>query len=260
MHNCNGNVHAIERFGTFDGPGLRYVLFLQGCPFQCQYCHNRDSWSTRPHTLMSVSDVFADFESHQAFYAHGGLTVSGGEPLLQLDFVHALFDEAKKRNIHTTLDTSAACYGKHKESQARALLALTDLVLLDIKAVDEAAHQSLTGANNRGIKAFLELCEALKKQVIIRHVLIPTLNDDQHSITEFEDYVTRFRCVEKIEVLPYHSHGAHKWEALGESYPLTGLPDMDKDVAKNVELRLNNTLKQRMQKKSSEILLSLLKD
>ena len=245
MHSCSGNVHAIERFGTFDGPGIRYVLFLQGCPFQCQYCHNRDSWSTRTNTLMSVEDVLDDYGTHQAFYRQGGLTVSGGEPLLQTPFVQALFEAAKTRGIHTTLDTSAACYSSRKEAQTRALLAFTDLVLLDIKAIDDGAHRNLTGASNQGVQAFFELCDTLQKKVIVRHVLIPTLNDDELSLSLFEAYVTKFRCVERIEILPYHTHGAQKWSALGKTYPLAGIPPMDSAFAKQIERRFNDILKHR---------------
>ncbi len=242
MTNSKGNVYAIERFGTFDGPGIRYVLFLQGCPLQCIYCHNRDSWSTKTNTLMSVEDVLEDYHNHQAFYTNGGLTVSGGEALMQMAFVEHLMMEAKKQGIHTALDTSAACYKPKDDDRMRQLLDSVDLVLLDIKAIDNDEHKALTGASNHGVKAFLDLCEQTQQNVIVRHVLIPEINDDTKAIEQLKTYLMPYRCIQKIEILPYHPSGEYKWEALGEAYPLKGLQAMDKTKAKAVENELNQAL------------------
>ena len=243
MKHSKGNVHNIETFGTFDGPGVRYVLFLQGCPFQCKFCHNRDSWSTETNSLMSVEDVLSDFETYKAFYRNGGITVSGGEPLMQTEFVRELFKAAKEKGIHTTLDTSAACFNHKKAALIREILTYTDLVLLDIKHIDEDKHKSLTNASNKQVLAFLDLLETIGKPTIIRHVLIPGINDDENSIDRLEGHLMNYRCVDKVEVLPYHTNGKFKWEAMGLTYPLEGVPAMDKQTAKAIEERLNQSIR-----------------
>jgi len=242
MKHSKGNIHNIETFGTFDGPGVRYVLFLQGCPFKCKFCHNRDSWSSRVNSLMSVQAVLDDYATYEPFYKNGGMTVSGGEPLMQAPFVRDLFQAAKEKNIHTTLDTSAACFNPQKKDLVKEVLTHTDLVLLDIKHIDEAAHKSLTGASNHQVLSFLDLLESLGKKTIIRHVLIPTINDDETSINRLKNHLRHYQCIEKVEVLPYHTHGRHKWEDMGLSYPLEGIPPMDKQTATEVENDLNQTL------------------
>lgn len=242
MKPFKGNVHTIEPFGTFDGPGIRYVLFLQGCPFQCKFCHNRDSWSTHENTLISVSDILNDYANYEPFYKKGGLTLSGGEPLMQAEFVKTLFKKAHEKNIHTTLDTSAACFSLKNAPLIEEVLDYTDLVLLDIKHIDPLAHKALTNATNTRVLQFLDVLEKRQQKTIIRHVLIPTINDDTESIQRFKEYIKHYRAIEKVEVLPYHSHGKYKWEALGLSYPLDGIEDMDKTTAKKVEIMLNDAL------------------
>ena len=146
MNQCKDmmlNVYAIERMGMFDGPGVRYVLFLQGCPFKCKYCHNRDSWSTDQNSLMSPEEILQDFLKYSMFYGTGGITVSGGEPLLQLDGLIALFKLFKEHNIHTCLDTSGGLFSRQKAPKYRELLHYTDLVLLDIKHIDDTVHRDL---------------------------------------------------------------------------------------------------------------------
>ncbi len=242
MKHSKGNIHNIETFGTFDGPGIRYVLFLQGCPFKCGFCHNRDSWSTKTNSLMSVDDVMQDYANYEAFYKKGGITVSGGEPLMQASFVYDLFKTAKNKHIHTTLDTSAACYNPKNNAIIKDVLSQTDLVLLDIKHIDKQAHQTLTGSSNHHVLAFLDLLEALNIKTIIRHVLIPTINDDEQSILSLQNHLKHYHTIEKVEVLPYHTNGKHKWTDLGLDYPLEGIPPMEKSVAMAVEKRLNQNL------------------
>jgi len=242
MNPFKGNIHNIETFGTFDGPGIRYVLFLQGCPFQCKFCHNRNSWSTKTNSLMSVDDVLNDYANYEAFYKKGGLTVSGGEPLMQGAFVLELFKQAKAFNIHTTLDTSAACFSERKKPLIKEILKYTDLVMLDLKHIDEAEHKALTNASNKHVLSFLDLLETVNQPTILRHVLIPTINDQASTIKRFKDYIQPFKCLEKVEVLPYHTNGKHKWNDLNLAYPLEGIPPMDKTKAKNVETVLNQSL------------------
>ncbi|MFP4286105.1 MAG: pyruvate formate-lyase-activating protein [Candidatus Izemoplasmataceae bacterium] len=214
------NVHMVEPFGMFDGPGIRYVLFLQGCPFRCKFCHNRNTWSTKTHTIMSVQDVLEDFNKYKAFYKKGGITVSGGEPLLQIDFLIELFKNAKALGIHTTLDTSAACFNKDKLSQIDTLLSYTDLVLLDIKHMNELAHKDLVGASNKNVLAFANHLNKLNQPTIIRHVLIPSINNDEESLKALYDFTHDMKNIIDIEILPYHSQGKHKWYDLGLEYPL----------------------------------------
>ena len=218
-----GNVHSIETLGAFDGPGIRYVLFLQGCPFQCQYCHNRDTWSTKQNKRMSVEEILNDYQKYQHFYKKGGLTVSGGEPLLQLPFVIELFKEAKLRGIHTCLDTSAACFNTKDQSRFKELMALTDLVLLDIKHIDPQKHKTLTGSSNENVLAFARYLDELNVSVVIRHVLVPTMTDDLDDLMKLRSFLDTLSNVVNIEILPYHIKGIHKWKELGLSYPLLGI-------------------------------------
>lgn len=215
-----GNVHSIETLGAFDGPGIRYVLFLQGCPFQCQYCHNRDTWSTRQNKRMSVEEILDDYKKYQRFYKKGGLTVSGGEPLLQLPFLIELFTEAKKQNIHTCLDTSAACFNAKAEKRFKELMDVTDLVLLDIKHIDPKKHETLTGSTNEHVLEFARYLDELGVSVIIRHVLVPTITDDKEDLMKLRSFLDTLTNVLNIEILPYHTKGIMKWKELGLSYPL----------------------------------------
>ena len=241
-NDLTGNIHSVETFGTFDGPGVRYVLFLQGCPLQCKFCHNRDSWSIKTNRLLSVQNILDDFETYRPFYNNGGLTVSGGEPLMQPAFLDALFKQAKTRNIHTTLDTSAGNFNPNTPSRVTSILKHTDLVMLDFKHIDSNEHKALTGKSNANIIEFLNLLESLNQPTIIRHVLIPTINDDEFTIKRMHDFLSTYQCVKGIEVLPYHTSGKQKWKAMGLAYPLEGIPPMDKNTAKTVEARLNKPL------------------
>lgn len=228
-----GNVHSIETFGAFDGPGIRYVLFLQGCPFRCQYCHNRDTWGIHDNKLMSVEEILHDFEKYSHFYRNGGLTVSGGEALLQLDFLIELFREAKHRNIHTCLDTSAGCYNDMQDDKYKELLSYTDLVLLDIKHIDDLEHIKLTKHSNYRVLCFAKLLSELNIKTMIRHVLLPTINDQEHYLQKLRSFLDQLSNIVKIEVLPYHKTGIKKWEDLGYEYELYHIEEpTDLDVEK----------------------------
>ena len=234
-----GNIHAIETMGAFDGPGIRYVLFLQGCPFQCQYCHNRDSWSTKENRLMTVDDVMSDYKKYSKFYKKGGLTVSGGEPLLQLPFLIELFKRAQEEDIHTCLDTSAGCFHQEDERYLE-LIKYTDLVLLDIKHINPEKHFKLTKSHNRQVLEFARFLDAHETKIIIRHVLVPTLTDDRQDLTDLRAFLDTLHHVSNIEVLPYHRSGIYKWLQMGFEYPISDIQEPSKDDVARAEAILKN--------------------
>jgi pyruvate formate lyase activating enzyme len=214
-----GWVHSVESFGTLDGPGIRYILFLQGCPLNCLYCHNPDSRVSCRGKETTVAEVIADIRTYRSFLNKGGVTLSGGEPLLQPEFSLAVIRACKELGLHTAIDTSGAV----SLEKSRQALSAADLVLLDIKSIDPKVCQELTGQDNRNTLATLEYCEAHQKSVWIRHVLVPgyTLND--LNLNKLADHILRFACVKKVELLPYHTLGEYKWEAMGLTYPLAGV-------------------------------------
>lgn len=235
MKKSRGNIHSIETLGTFDGPGVRYVLFLQGCPFQCKYCHNRDTWSTKNNHLMTVEDVLLDYDKYKSFYKNGGITASGGDPMLQVDFLIELFREAKARGIHTCLDTAASCYTPKDNEKYLTLLSYTDLVLLDIKHIDRAKHTFITGFSNDHVLKFALLLDEIKKPMVIRHVLVPGLSNAREDLVSLRTFLDTLSCVKRIEVLPYHTKGRMKWESMGLDYPLPDTPEPSEDEVKMAE-------------------------
>jgi pyruvate formate lyase activating enzyme len=234
------NVHSIETLGAFDGPGIRYVLFLQGCPFQCQYCHNRDTWSTNNNKLMTVSEILLDYKKYAHFYKKGGLTVSGGEPLLQLPFLVSLFKKAKEIGIHTCLDTSAACFNPKKQDQFKELMSYTDIVLLDIKHIDPIKHQNLTGSTNAQVLEFARYLDELRTKVILRHVLVPTISDSEEDLTKLRSFLDTLTNIAGIEVLPYHTKGIQKWKQMGLVYPIPEIKEPDQMMIERAERILKN--------------------
>lgn len=235
-----GNIHSVETLGTFDGPGIRYVVFFQGCPFQCQYCHNRDTWSTKQNHLMEVEEILTDYKKYQKFYKNGGLTASGGDPILQLDFLTELFAQAKQQGIHTCLDTAASCFNHKQSDKYQELLKYTDLVLLDIKHIKNDQHKVITGSTNDHVLAFATLLESLEKPMIIRHVLVPGLTDQEEDLKALRTYLDTLHFVQGIEVLPYHSKGQMKWESMGLDYPLKDTKEPSKEDVKKAEFILKD--------------------
>ena len=230
----DGYIHSVESFGTVDGPGLRFVIFCQGCPMRCQYCHNPDSWKVGEGTRMSPQALMAQYERNKAFYSSGGLTVTGGEPLLQIDFLLELFALAKQRHIHTCIDTSGATYREGRSAyndKLDKLMALTDLVLLDIKHIDAPAHKKLTGMDNRGILAFARYLENKCVPVWIRHVVVPGVTDGEQALLRLGCFIAGLSNVKALDVLPYHTMGAAKYAQLGIPYPLEGVPPMSREGA-----------------------------
>ncbi|MEC1262589.1 pyruvate formate-lyase-activating protein [Bacillus swezeyi] len=223
----NGNIHSIETFGTVDGPGIRYVIFTQGCLLRCQFCHNADTWEIGAGKQMSVSEIVHDVQSYLPFIqsSGGGITVSGGEPLLQLPFVIELFKACKKLGIHTALDSSGGCYSRARsfQKQITELIKYTDLVLLDIKHINRQKHIKLTGVPNDHILDFAGFLNEQQVPVWIRHVLVPGISDIDADLITLGEFIGTLANVQKVEVLPYHKLGVYKWEALGIEYPLKGV-------------------------------------
>lgn len=213
-----GRIHSIESFGTVDGPGIRFVIFMQGCPLRCLYCHNPDTWEVRGEAKyqMTPTELLTEVLRYKNFIAKGGVTVTGGEPLLQPEFLREFFRLCKEEGIHTALDTS----GYICSSKAFNVLDFVDLVLLDIKTIDPVLHPRLTGVEQTNTLLFLNELERRSLPTWIRHVIVPGLTDDEASLTGLARYISRFEVVQKTELLPYHIMGAHKYEALGLAYPL----------------------------------------
>ena len=230
----NGFVHSTESFGTVDGPGVRFVIFLQGCPMRCQYCHNPDTWKMNTGAVRSAQSLIQEYERNKAFYAKGGITVTGGEALMQIDFLLELFTLAKQKNIHTCLDTSGITYRPGNSSyneKLDALMKVTDLVMLDIKHIDPEGHKALTGHDNAGILAFARYLEEKNVPVWIRHVVVPGITDEEGQLTRLGSFLGTLSNVKALDVLPYHIMGVTKYEQLNIPYPLDGVPPATKDQA-----------------------------
>lgn len=222
-----GHVHSVESFGSVDGPGIRYIIFLKGCPMRCQFCHNPDTWDSRGAQDMTVDELLDKAERFRSYWgAEGGITVSGGEALMQIDFLLELFTEAHRRNITTCLDTSAQPFrpdNKQWMDKFEALMKVTDTVLLDIKHIDDEGHRRLTGHTNRNILDCARWLSDHKIPVWIRHVLIPGITDDDALLHRLRDFIDTLSNVERVEVLPYHTLGVYKYKELGIDYPLSGV-------------------------------------
>ena len=219
-----GKIHSIETFGAVDGPGIRFVVFLQGCPMRCKYCHNPDTWKLDAGKDMSVRELMTEILKYRHYFgSDGGVTVSGGEPLVQIDFVIELFKALKAEGIHTCIDTSGASFNQEIIAKIDELLSYTDLVLLDIKHIDNNMHKELTGLNNDNILRFAEYLDSKKIPVWIRHVIVPTITTDEKYLMSLKMFIDTLSNVEKVEVLPYHTLGVAKYKELDIPYPLEGV-------------------------------------
>lgn len=231
-----GRIHSFESFGTVDGPGIRFVVFLQGCPMRCLYCHNPDTWVTGGGTEYSAEEVAARALKYKNYFAGGGgVTVSGGEPMLQSQFVTQFFTIVKNAGVSTALDTSGVMFNEADPHAYDWLLAVTDLVLLDIKHIDDYQHQRLTGHSNKNILAFARYLSDMDKPVWIRHVLVPGITDDDNYLHELKNFISTLKNVQKVEVLPYHSMGEVKYNKLGMDYPLHGTKPPSLERIKNAK-------------------------
>jgi len=219
MEDLKGRIHSIETFGTVDGPGIRFVIFMQGCALKCKYCHNRDTWETTGGEHIPVSELIKKIEKYKEYIAlsNGGVTVTGGEPLLQPKFVIALFTELKKLGFHTALDTSGMF---PLTDEIKKVLSLTDLVLLDIKHINDEKCKDLVGYSNKLELEFAKYLSDNNIPIWIRQVIIPGITDDEQDLNALRDFIQSLKTVQKIELHPYHSMGVYKWEKLGYEYPL----------------------------------------
>lgn len=248
-----GHIHSIETFGTVDGPGVRYVIFVQGCPMRCQYCHNPDTWEINAGTLRSTDELLEDFEKYRPYLTNGGLTVTGGEPLLQMDFMIELLKKAKLKNIHTCIDSSGVVFNRDSEKfmeKMNELLKYTDLIMLDIKHIDDEQHKILTGHSNKNILDFARYLNEINFPVWIRHVTVPGITFKTEYLERLGNFLGELDNVQALDVLPYHTMGVPKYEALGIEYPLKGVPALEKsDAVKARDIILYN-----MKKRKQEIL------
>ncbi len=228
-------IHSFESFGTVDGPGIRFIVFAQGCPLRCLYCHNPDSWDAQSSPIVkSPREVVDEVLKYRNFIKSGGITISGGEPLLQADEVAEIFRLCHEEGIHTAIDTSGVVFN---ESVKRAL-EYTDLVLLDIKSIDADQFTSISGGGKlESALAFLDYLEQHNIKCWIRHVVVPGYTDDEKLLSQLADYLKPYSVVEKVELLPYHDLALAKYEAMGIDYPLAGVSPYPKgDIAKIAKL------------------------
>lgn len=234
-----GYIHSFESFGTVDGPGIRFVVFMQGCPMRCLYCHNPDAWQTGCGSRYTAEEVAAAALKYKSYISNGGgVTVSGGEPLIQIDFVTELFSLLKQNGVHTALDTSGITFNANDTKKTDKLLSCTDLVLLDIKHIDDDEHKKLTGRSNANVLAFARYLSEKGKDAWIRHVLVENITDDDKYLHRLKEFLNTLTNVKKVEVLPYHGMGEAKYEKLGIPYPLKGAAPPRIDRVENAKLIL----------------------
>ena len=237
-----GYVHSIESFGSVDGPGIRFLIFLKGCHMRCQFCHNPDTWSMANAKEMTADELLNKAERFKSYWGtEGGITVSGGEALLQIDFLIELFQKAHKRGINTCLDTSAQPFRHEGEwfEKFKLLMDVTDTILLDIKHIRDDKHKELTGWSNKNILDCAKFLSDINKPVWIRHVLIPGITDNDEYLDELSAFLKTLKNIKRIDVLPYHTLGVFKYEKLGIDYPLKGVSTPTNDRIENAKKRLN---------------------
>ena len=236
-----GYIHSLESFGSVDGPGVRFVIFTSGCAMRCQFCHNPDTWKMQSGTQYTADELLAKALKYRSYWgSKGGITVSGGEPLLQIDFLIELFRKAKEAGIHTTLDTSGNPFTREEPffDKFKELMKYTDLILLDIKQIDDEQHKILTGHSNQNILDMAKYLSDIGKPVWIRHVLVPERSDKDEYLERLHDFISGLSNVEKVEVLPYHTLGTFKWKELGMEYPLEGINPPTKERVENAKQKL----------------------
>ena len=240
-----GYIHQLESFGCADGPGSRFIIFFSGCPLRCLYCHNPDTWDKTKGKLYTVEELLSEAETCRAYWgSKGGITVSGGEPLFQIDFLIELLTECKKRNINTCIDTSGATFVRGDKpdstetekkwfSKFNELMKVTDLLLMDIKHIDEQEHIKLTGQSGKNIQEMFRYLDEIKKPIWIRHVLVPGITDNDEYLIRTRDFIRTLSNVERVEILPYHGLGIIKYKDLGIDYVLKDVESPEKERVEN---------------------------
>lgn len=248
MSEILGNIHSIESCGTVDGPGIRFVVFTQGCPLRCMYCHNPDTWDyTGEANKMSVEDILTQYEGVKEFCG-GGITVTGGEPLVQIDFVTELFKQAQEKGIHTALDTSGLLFNKDNTSKIDELLKYTSLVLLDIKHIDDEEHKKLTKHSNKNILEFAKYLSDNKKPMWVRHVVVPGITFKEEYLKRLGEFLAELHNIAALDVLPYHDMAVPKYENMELKYPLEGVPPLSHEQAMEARNIIIKAYKEKRQK------------
>ena len=221
-------IHSVESFGTVDGPGIRFVLFLQGCHLQCKYCHNRDTWNMNGGKYKSIDDIFEKIKRYKNYImsSSGGVTVTGGEPLLQVKFLIELFKKLKEEGINTCIDTSGMVA---ITDDIKEVLKYTDLVLLDIKHIDDEKCKKLVGVSNKKELEFAKYLSENGIKMWIWQVLVPGYTDDEQDLLRLKEFINSLKTVDKVQILPYHSMGKYKWEKLGVKYELENVRDANQN-------------------------------
>jgi pyruvate formate lyase activating enzyme len=235
-----GRIHSIESMGLVDGPGIRTVIFFKGCNLRCAYCHNPDTWNFSGGTMYSPEELLKKILRYKPYFdkSNGGVTFSGGEVLLQPEFLKEILKLCKENNIHTTIDTAGYGYGDYEE-----IFKYTDLVLLDIKQVDDISYKKLTGKNKQGLDDFLKACEKSGKKLWIRHVVVPGITDSKEHIEKLVAIIKSIKNVDKVELLPYHTLGVSKYSELNIDYRLKGIKSMDDIKCQKLQKYLDDKLR-----------------
>ncbi|MDD8049303.1 MAG: pyruvate formate-lyase-activating protein [Thomasclavelia sp.] len=240
-----GRIHSIESFGSVDGPGIRYIYFLHGCPFRCQFCHNPDTWGSENFmSEMTPREALDQAKRYESYWGKdGGITISGGEPLVQIDFLLELFKLAKKENINTCIDTSGACFTRNEPffSKFKELMEYTDLLLVDIKEINNERHKVITSKDNTMVLDMCNYLSEINKPIWIRHVLVPQRSDYDEDLIELDKFIKTLSNVYRVEVLPYHTLGIFKWEELGIKYELEGIKPPTSERIKNANELLHTS-------------------
>ncbi|UUV99421.1 pyruvate formate-lyase-activating protein [Vagococcus luciliae] len=233
-----GRIHSTENLGTVDGPGVRFIVFMQGCKMRCQFCHNPDTWKIGGGREVTTDEILEEALRYKSYWGEdGGITISGGEPLLQLDFIIDLFKKAKKHGIHTTVDTCGKPFTFDEPffSKFNEMLKYTDLFLFDIKHIDQQGHKELTMHTNDNILEMAKYLSDIGQPVWIRHVLVPQRTDYDEYLIRLDNFIKELKNVDKVEVLPYHTMGLFKWKDLGIDYPLKGIDPPTQERVKNAQ-------------------------
>ncbi|AWI06530.1 pyruvate formate-lyase-activating protein [Clostridium drakei] len=236
-----GKMHSFESMGLVDGPGIRTVVFMQGCSLRCAYCHNPDTWNFQGGTEITPEELVKKIVRFKPYFKNGGgVTFSGGDPLMQPDFLIEALKLCKEQGIHTTIDTAGYGVGKYDE-----ILKYTDLVLLDIKHVDDCGYRNLVGQSKKGFDEFLQAVQEANTKLWIRHVVVPGITDSEEHIKKLASIIKSIKNVEKVELLPYHTLGVEKYNKMGIEYKLSNVDSMNKEELNKLYKILNKEMEDR---------------